>query len=69
MFTVEFFWVSVNTVCRWSKNPRRRTYCPFPRLLILMQRPSSGKWKTEEKGENKEQDEQEATLVEVRSVS
>ena len=39
---------------------RRKTYCPFPRLLLLMRRPSSGVWKTEEKGASKGHAEQEA---------
>ena len=41
-------------------NPRGKTYCPLPRLLLLRRRPSSGLWKTEVNGARKLHDEQEA---------
>ena len=42
---------------------RRKTYCPFPRLLLLRQRPSSCVQKTEGKVSKKEHAEQEANPI------
>ena len=32
---------------------QRKTLCPFPKLLLLRRRPSSGVWKNEENGSGK----------------
>ena len=41
-------------------NPQRKTDCSLPILLLLIWRPSSGVWKTEENGASKRQYQQES---------
>ena len=41
-----YFWQLWIPLVDGVKDPRRKKYCPLPRLLFLRQRPSSGVWKT-----------------------
>ena len=49
------FLETLNTACIWSKWSAKKTYYTLTMLLLLMRRPSSGVWNTEENGTRKVQ--------------